>query len=74
MLNNSRTYDSLRIPSALIRQLNFTQNDLCATSDKNKFHYLEKIIYCIVHMYVKLGLQFRYAVEQFNFQGNFRLH
>ena len=34
--------------------------------DKNKFHYLEKIISCIVHMYVKLGLQFRYAVEQFS--------
>ena len=58
--------DSLRIPRSLIRQLNFTQNDQCATSAKNKFHYLEKIICYIVHMYVKLGLQFRYAVEQFS--------
>ena len=58
--------DSLRIPRSLVRQLNFTQNDLCAASAKNKFHYLEKIIWYIVHMYVKLGLQFRYAVEQFS--------
>ena len=29
-------YDFSRILSLLVRQLKFTQNDLCATSDKNK--------------------------------------
>ena len=31
-----------RILSSLIRPLNFTQNDLCATSDNDEFQYLEK--------------------------------
>ena len=31
-----------RILSSLIRPLDFTQNDLCATSDNDEFQYLEK--------------------------------
>ena len=50
-----------RILSSLIRPLNFTQNDLCATSDKNtKLQYLEKICY------VKSGFEIVYTVEQFS--------
>ena len=46
----SRTYDFSRILSSFIRQLNFTQNDLCAFSDN----------IC----YVKLEFQILYAAEQ----------
>ena len=31
-----------RILSSLIGPLDFTQNDLCATSDNDEFQYLEK--------------------------------
>ena len=44
----------------LIRPLNFTPNDLCATSDKNTNFNVSKICY------VKSGLKILHAVEQFS--------
>ena len=41
----------------LIRPLNFTPNDLCATSDKNTNFNISKICY------VKSGFQILYAVK-----------
>ena len=52
---------------SLIRQLNFTQNE--QFSDKNTKFIISKKYYATfshVHMYVKLGLQILYAVEQFS--------
>ena len=53
----SRTYDFWRVVSLLIRQLNFTQNDLCETSDKKRIS---------ISISIKLGFQILYAVEQFS--------
>ena len=53
-------YDFSRILSLLIRPLNFKQNDLCATSDKNTNFKISK------NCCVKSGLQILYAVEQFS--------
>ena len=44
----------------LVRPLNFTQNDLYATSDKNTNFNISKIYY------VKSGFKNLYALEQFS--------
>ena len=53
-------YDFSRILSSLKKPLNFTQNDLCATSDKNTNFKTQKLYY------VKSGFQILYAVERLN--------
>ena len=61
MLNIRRLkYNFSRILSLLIRPLNFKQNDLCATSDKNMNFNMSKI--CCVES----GFQILYVVEQFS--------
>ena len=58
----SRNYDFSRILSSLIKQLvNFPQNYLSATSDKNTNFNISKNM-----LYVKLGFQILHAVEQFS--------
>ena len=51
----------LRILSLFIRPLNFTQNDLCATSDQKTRTSMSRKICCI-----KSGFQILYAVKQFS--------
>ena len=41
-------YDFSRLRSSLKRPLNFTQNDLCATSDKNTNFNISKTVLCKV--------------------------
>ena len=53
-------YDFSRLRSSLKRPLNFTQNDLCATSDKNTNFNISKTVLC------KVGVSNLYAVEQFS--------
>ena len=69
----SRTYDFSSILSSLIRQLNFTQNDLCATSDKNTNFNISKnmlwkvgisnSLYSRTVEFIIFKLIFAYAIE-----------